>query len=242
MNQYESTVTTPTEQEDIDTLVTSSNQLHTTCITALTNLQSAGIKLGDMLTEHSSKHPPPKTFSLDVMGSPNLSRQRRMHSGSTSEIVVLSKQKGTNSLDEIDGQVRREEKRNSWDILDSKHEPIVIPEFVTKPPTDSPKLLVAPRRAKTGGMKSAKSMPALGPATKDQETIDHLLEVASKRASEMEELWTDRNKQLEELKEMASYRENVPKVIEWVKTVGDKFLERKNALGGSIEEVMSVAT
>lgn len=235
MNQFENTVTSPTDQEDINGSLISFDQLHTEIQTAQTELQSSGNKLGDILFEHSSKHPPPKTFSLDVMASPNISRQTRIHSGSTIEITAKLEQKS--SLDEIDGQLRNiEEKYKSWDILDSKHEPIPE-EVVTKPSTDSPKLLVAPRRAKMSGIKAAKSMPSLGPVSRDQETIDRLLEGVCKRANEINELWTDKNKKLKMLKEMASFHDNVLKVTKWVETVGEKFLDRKSNLGGSIEEV-----
>ena len=241
VDQYELQVNsedTITSLEDVDGLVRSSNELHTSIQELAGMVKSSGIKLGELVMEHSTKHPSQKTFNLDFVASPILSKRTRTHNTSTNDIKADGSWKGNSLLEDIDGHMVKEEKRKSWDILDSKHaETIVEEEQTSKTSKDMPKLLVAPRRARAAGMKAAKSMPSLGPSSRDHDVIDNLLEVVSKRASVVEGLWSGQIKELEQLKEVVGYREDVLRVVEWVESVGDKFLERKNELGRSIEEV-----
>ncbi len=244
VDQYELQVhseDTITSLEDVDGLVRSSNELHTSIQELASVVKSSGIKLGELVMEHSTKHPSQKTFSLDFVASPILSKRTRTHNASTNDIKAEPSRKGNGLLDEIDGHIQNENKRKSWDVLDSKHAETIIEEEQTlKTTTDSPKLLVAPRRARAAGMKAARSMPALGPSSRDHDVIDNLLEDVSKRASVVEGLWSGQIKELEQLKEVVGYREDVLRVLEWVESVGDKFLERKNDLGRSIEEVSNL--
>ena len=232
----------PVTNEEAESLLKRSNELHTFIQQAVTVVQSSGKKLGGLVIEHSTKNPPTKAFSLDdySTGSPLMSRRTRNLSSSVSEITPAPKSKLSDKRalsDEVDGPVDgKEERRKSFDILDSKHDTIVE-EPVTKPSTGSPKLLVTPRKARGGGMKAAQSLPVLGPFAKDQEAIDSVLESVSKRMSDFEETWSGRMKQLRQWEDVMQYREGVPRVIEWVENTGEKFLESKVDLGGSIEEV-----
>ena len=231
----------PVSNEEAEGLLKRSNELHSFIQQAVTVVQSSGKKLGGLVIEHSTKNPPTKTFSLDdySSSSPLMSRRARNLSTSVSEITPEPKLKLKDMRalsDEVDGPVEKEERRKSFDVLDSKHDTIVE-DHVSKPSTDSPKLLVTPRKARGGGMKAAHSLPVLGPFTKDQEAINSVLESVSKQMSDFEEVWSGRMKQLRQWEDVMRYREGVPRVIEWVENTGEKFLESRVDLGGSIEEV-----
>ena len=98
----------------------------------------------------------------------------------------------------------------------------------------SPRLLVTPRRA---GVKSSLSMPSVAFPNDDQLMIEGVLHQMESRLEQLRELWEAKQRRLRQSLKVVEFREAVPVVMNWVEQVGNKFLEGRNNLGRSIEEV-----
>lgn len=98
----------------------------------------------------------------------------------------------------------------------------------------SPRLLVNPRKA---GVKSSLSMTNVAFPNDDQLMIEGVLHQMESRLEHLRELWEARQRRLRQSLKVVEFREAVPVVMNWVEQVGNKFLEGRNNLGRSIEEV-----
>ena len=98
----------------------------------------------------------------------------------------------------------------------------------------SPRLLVNPRKA---GVKSSLSMTNVASPNDDQLMIEGVLRQMESRSEQLRELWEARQRRLRQSLKVVEFREAVPVVMNWVEQVGNKFLEGRNNLGRSIEEV-----
>lgn len=135
------------------------------------------------------------------------------------------------------------DRSNSWDILDSKEVPLPVPSptFPTKPrsssitDSDSPRVLVHPKRTR-GGLKAASSISAL-PVNQDQQVIKQFLGQIDRRLKQLVLLCERRKTGLEEAQKAMEFIEVVPEILEWIDTVGAKFLQDFDHYGRSIEEV-----
>ena len=97
------------------------------------------------------------------------------------------------------------------------------------------RLLVNPRKTS----KLSNGVPSLGllPGNQEQQIIGDMLHQMDVGLKQLKHLWKVRKSTLEQSHKVVEFIESVPKVVEWVDSVGAGYLRTKNSLGKSIEEV-----